>query len=470
MTVFTQPSRGFKSVAVGAFWALAVAAGTAVFAVATVHTVQPVRFASIVGVAAMIVGIVVLLLVPTWSLPAIMLGLYALGVFAVVTLPASLPLPPTTLILMLWVIRRLLDSLRQHANGAASVPRIGNSHVGLWSALALGVWVIFTLFAGALGSQGQGWAISFFTAVLVPVCVGFSEREARALKSTWIALGGIIGFYTVIESALRQNFLYWALGMPSSQHWSMYRAEGPFGHPLLLSTFLVVAFGLGVGMWLQYGRKSALVGGALSLTGVVMSLSRGAILAAIVTIFAVYLLAGARSEGRSSKRLVGLGALALAGVVTVVFGTSVVDRWTSTEAAGSTDARDGGFSVALSAAEWGHWLGTGPGTSAVAAQQFGFTLPIENSYLQILVSLGIPGLVVFTLLCVSALSVTIRRIDIAAFGGLVAYLVAIAGYNLIDDRRSAHVLLGCLLIIALNAEWGPRSRAIAHKEVTYAER
>jgi O-antigen ligase len=107
-------------------------------------------------------------------------------------------------------------------------------------------------------------------------------------------------------------------------------------------------------------------------------------------------------------------------------------------------------------------LGTGPGTSSLAAAELGFSLPIENSLLQILVSLGVPGLLLFGLLIGLALRASLRNPGgLAAASALVAYVVSVSGYNAIDDRRSAHVILGLLLVIALNARSSAGSERVA---------
>jgi hypothetical protein len=109
----------------------------------------------------------------------------------------------------------------------------------------------------------------------------------------------------------------------------------------------------------------------------------------------------------------------------------------------------------LSLAERSGFLGNGAGTSSLAATLTGSTLPIELSPLQALVSVGIPGLLLIAALFAVGFARAIASYRVAAVAGLAAFLAAVSGYNYFDDRRSALILCGMVLVIAIGSAAAP---------------
>lgn len=410
-----------------------------------------------VAVVAIAVLLPVVLLAPVRYLPSFALVVYATGLaqFA----PTGLPISAPVAVLAVWVIRRGLAAIRRSPTAErldASATSFESSRTStaliISGALLLFGWTLIITLASPYRATGLGWLLSFAPAVIVLLLVPSPRAEAKALKSTWSALGGVLGAYALAEFVAQSNFVYWALGAASSQHWSVYRSEGPFGHPLLFGTFLCVAAALSFGTWLNGGGRKYLLGASFATAGVFATSSRGAMLAlfaALVFAIAIVIVRRGRS---TSRRALGLTIVVGGAALVLVFATPILDRWVSAEATASTAARTQAIDFAVAISQSAGWLGTGAGSSTAAAVRAGSTLPIETSPLQALVSLGVPGSFLLLLLVLIALQRTLTRRDVAASIGLLAFVVAISGYNYLDDRRSAHVLFGIILVIALGSE------------------
>jgi O-antigen ligase len=406
----------------------------------------------------------VLLRSPVRVLPTIAFTSYAIGLVQVV--PTGLPLGISSIIMIVWAARRAISALGDSAlrlRFPASAPpaRQGLIPVVVPAlAVSLIVWLLLLTVIGEFGDASAGWLRSFVPVVLLPLLVQNLVGEASVLKNAWITLGGVLGVYAIIEFALRANFLYWALGMPSSQHWSVYRSEGPFGHPLLFGTFLGTAAILAFGAWLEGRRSLYLVGAGLAVGGVLVTASRGSLLAVLLGILLAVSMVVLRPRRSRKGRAVTLALLLGATAVVLIAATPLLDRWTSDEAEGSSAARNEGIALALSLAEKTHYLGTGAGTSSTVALLSGSTLPIEVSPLQALVSMGLPGALIFATIIFVAFTRSVSGFKVSAAAGLLTFVISVSGYNYLDDRRSALLLLGAILMIALGSR-PPRPRDAA---------
>ncbi|TFD71741.1 O-antigen ligase [Cryobacterium sp. Hb1] len=392
-----------------------------------------------------------LLLLPVHILPAVALVTFALVPARV--LPQDGPigaLPLTTMIIVIWAVRRLLPT---KTDGQPATPPTPFRSATRYFALIFLVWTLFTLARTTDLQASLGWMISFSAAVLLPLCIGTSTREAYWIRRTWLLLGAWLGAYAVVESVLRFNpiwgTLFTALGLTDHQHWSVYRADASFGHPLFAALFLAVACALAIGIWLQESSKPALVAAIFSGLGLVATVSRGAILAAAIAVGFAYtvslLLRGEKHWGKFAL----LAMLMVVAVVGLFQFDAFTARNNSIEAELSSQARDLGVWVSVQAANLTGWIGSGPGTSGITGRLFN-DVTIENSLLQLLISLGLPGVVLFLLMIGSAVAHALSRRAVGAAAALLAYTVCIAGFNAIDALRPMHLLLGCLLILALN--------------------
>ena len=396
-------------------------------------------------------AVVTLFMLPVHILPAVALVTFALIPARI--LPQDGPigaLPLTTMIIVIWALRRLIPA--KTTLGRTTLPAPFRSATRYFALLFL-IWTLFTLARTTDLQASLGWTISFSAAVLLPLAIGTSTSEAYWIRRVWLLLGAWLGAYAVIEGVLGVNpiwgTVFRALGLTDHQHWSVYRADASFGHPLFAALFFAVACALAVGIWLQENSKPALAAAVFSGLGLVATVSRGALLAAAIAVgFAYAVSLVLRGEKRWGKFAV-LAVLMVVGVVGLFQFDAFTARNNSIEAELSSQARDLGVWVSLQAANFTGWIGSGPGTSGITGRLFN-EVTIENSMLQLLISIGLPGLVLFLLMIGSAVAHALSRRAVGAGAALVAYTVCIAGFNAIDALRPMHLLLGCLLILTLN--------------------
>ncbi|MDJ0347980.1 hypothetical protein [Cryobacterium sp. PH29-G1] len=396
-------------------------------------------------------AVVTLFMLPVHILPAVALVTFALIPARI--LPQDGPigaLPLTTMIIVIWALRRLIPA--KTTLGRTTPPAPFRSATRYFALLFL-IWTLFTLARTTDLQASLGWTISFSAAVLLPLAIGTSTSEAYWIRRVWLLLGAWLGAYAVIEGVLGVNpiwgTVFRALGLTDHQHWSVYRADASFGHPLFAALFFAVACALAVGIWLQENSKPALAAAVFSGLGLVATVSRGALLAAAIAVgFAYAVSLVLRGEKRWGKFAV-LAVLMVVGVVGLFQFDAFTARNNSIEAELSSQARDLGVWVSLQAANFTGWIGSGPGTSGITGRLFN-EVTIENSMLQLLISIGLPGLVLFLLMIGSAVAHALSRRAVGAGAALVAYTVCIAGFNAIDALRPMHLLLGCLLILTLN--------------------
>ncbi|WP_104193270.1 hypothetical protein [Cryobacterium sp. Y82] len=397
------------------------------------------------------VAVVTLFLLPAHILPAVALATFALVPARI--LPQDGPigaLPLTTMIIVIWAVRRLLTGSADRQPDAVPAPFRSATR---YFALLFLAWSLFALVRSTDLQASLGWIISFSAGVLLPLAIQTASREAYWIRRVWLVLGATLGAYALIEGALRANpvwgTLFSVLGLSDSQHWSVYRATASFGHPLFAGLFFAVACALAIGVWLRESSKPALAAAVLSGLGLVATVSRGAILSAAIAIAFAYAVSLVL---RGDKRWGKFALLAVLMVVAVV-GLFQFDAFTarnnSIEAELSSQARDLGVWVSIQAANFTGWIGSGPGTSGITGRLFD-DVTIENSLLQLLISIGLPGVALFLLMVGSAVAHALSRRAVGAATALVAYTVCIAGFNAIDALRPMHLLLGCLLLLALH--------------------
>jgi hypothetical protein len=439
------------------------------------------RFLPLVGPAIVpailvaLLGIGFLMVVPVATLPVIALVIYCLVPAKI--LPSEGPLgalPATTILLVVWVMRRILldnkplQRLTRKAradagDGPAPAPWRAAAVI---SAVAFLLWAIFALVRSVEVQTSAGWLISFTCGALLPLLIANASKEAEYLRKTWIVLGAVLGVYAVVEAALRANplwgTLYSAIGAEDSQHWSVYRAEVGFGHPLIASLFFAAAACLALGNWLTTNAKWTLLAAALSAFGLAATVSRGAILAGGIALVFCALAALFFHGEKRWNRFALVGFLGVVGLIGLSQFGALTDRNDSAEAVLSAGARDTGIWVAQQAAALTNYIGSGPGTSGITGRLFDDVV-IENSGLQLLISVGIPGLLFFLGIIGSAFFHALSRRAAGEASALLAYSICIAGFNAIDALRPMHLLLGVLLIITLNArtyEAGDFDRAL----------
>lgn len=403
-----------------------------------------------------VLGLVVFL-VPVRTLPTIALAILTL--FPTRLIPNDGPfnaLPPLAIVMGIWVFRRVVLGQRPPGDDGAppDLHRMGARFAVYATGLLLAAWlVISTLLAGA-GETSVGWTTAFLVSVLLPLLVLDAREEARLLTRAFLVLGALVGVYLIVEMVLGRSPVYGGLatiagGVEREFAFSVYRAHAAFSHPLFAAAFLTMPAALGIGMWLTSGRKWPLVCGALAAAGAVATVSRGSILAIGVAVgFALLISPVFIGWANIARWLQLLGLTVIGGIAVLNFGP-LAERADSIESQLSAGVRERAVYVAVEAAQYSGWLGTGPGTSGVTGRLFD-TIVIENSLLQLLISVGIPGVLLFLLFMAALMWQAWTQLNLGVVLAIIAYLVSISGFNSLDAVRSMHILIGFLALLAMH--------------------
>lgn len=399
-----------------------------------------------IGLVAGGAGAVALTQMPRhWLLPA------ALAVRTLVPAPPAgsalgLLIPTLQLALVFtWVVRSLM---------AGAVPEHRLQVIGRRAVipLAFGAWLAWGTLVSIDPSSSLGWIILFADSVLVLALVPADARTRDLLVRTWCILGGLLSLHVagelVTQSDLLYGSLYDALGVPSVQHWSSYRPEASFRHPLPAALFLATSGVLAAGEAVRTGHMRWAVLSVPALIAAAATLSRSGVAGMLVGLLVLVLLWSHRRFPGSAQWRYPLAGVGLLVTVIGLRSGPLAERLDTIEATRSTEARTDAIGVAWDTATQYPWFGSGPGTADVAAAPFNPSgLPIESSLLQSFVSLGAVGLVLLLALVAWATWPAFRRGDVAVVSAIVAYLVVISLFNALEGRVSLLIYLGLLLAL-----------------------
>lgn len=440
-----QPTRsGPTRVAAGSFAAFALLLGTFLLA----------QGAATAGIASIALGaLAVLLVLPADLLPALAVLSFAAApywLFGGTPLIGSTGLGPV--IMLVWAARMLAGPRAQRAwrGRGVLIP-------------LLAILVTISVVASLLLTERQGnstftygpipWAVSFCIAVLLPAITIRTERMLRWLQQMWLVVGAAFGVASLVEQFMRFPIIYGHLyagrSLNIEQRWSVYRSFVSFGHPLYAGLFFSLAAAIGISLWLKSGKRSPLMLGVVAFVGAVSTVSRGSLFALAAAI-AFAALATTLSRRRSVNRDVRLLLLAVGGFAAAALtlnSTLVNDRASSEEASTSSGARSDLSSIALELSQGSSIFGTGPGTSSAVASEY-TRLVIENSWLQLLVSLGFVGLTLVVWLVAAAFAAAWGRRDPVGIAVLSCFVVGVGVFNGLDDVPSLHTVLSVTLLLA----------------------
>lgn len=396
----------------------------------------------------LLVSVALAFVVTLWAVPRT--WLLPIALLVTVLLPVGfLPLPqpvtvvtPGALAVIVWTLRR---DARDRRRPARVVLVVGSA---LSTLLVVGALVGISL------ARSLAWGGAFTLLVLVPA---LSPRlrmgEVQRLLDTFTWSAAALAGYGIVERLLGTNPLYGAvLGVP--QYWSDYRITTALGHPLHNSIYFAAATAIAIGRYVERGRPSSLVTAALGLIGVFLTISRGGLVAVGVGVLVVAVgpVLRSRQVARAAKgNLRGLLTFAAVGVGLAVIATSPVfqERQNSSNGIASARARDELGPLVWSASRSIHHLGSGPGTSNWLLETLGRPTIIENSWFQLLLSLGLPGTFLVAALVGLAVTTALRGGSLGAAAGLAALVTSAAGFNWIESNRPAMLFLGLLLACAL---------------------
>jgi O-antigen ligase len=300
-------------------------------------------------------------------------------------------------------------------------------------------------------------AASFVDTILVPfslavpfLCLALSRRDLLRIVRLYSFTSVVIAGLAIREHATRQNIFQAPLAI--ADH--VYRARGPFEHPIVLGGFLACGSLMLLEEILRTrrpGRRALFtLGLGLNLMGAFFTYSRGPLLAALIG--AAFLLV----RGKRLRRVRGdLAVLAIAtgfAIHSALSATSVVARLTD---AGTINTRLSLYHIAWHVFLRHPLFGVGVrGFGHVIAGQLPAVLSgvtgwsaIDNSYLQVLVESGAFGAVAFLALLLLAGRAASRAVatDPVQRTG-VALLIAVSVMAFSFDAFDFAVLAGSFFL------------------------
>lgn len=392
---------------------------------------------------------------------ALALGLAALAAVATVRLPLRwwpsvlllvtvaapanlLPVPgfrglngsvsPTLLLVPLWLVAEVRAGWRGRPRAGA-----GRRAVQVLGALLVAVLALETALSPDLRTSG-GWAVNLVVmTVLVPLVL--RGDGADLLVRTWVAAGGALGAYAVLEVALGTSPLWgWAGGGGA-------RASASFGNPLPASSFFAAATVLGMVRWVERPTRGGAVLLAGAAAGVAATGSRGALVAAavgLVVVVAVVAVRTVRRDPAVRRTAPALVAVLLAFVAVVVLGLG--QRSGDDAVEGSNVVRERSLQTGLFIAGQTNLLGQGPGraftvktTTAGPGTDEGRS--IENAWIELYVGVGPVGCAAFAAFVLGCLALGVRHRAWDGVAVVLALLVAYLLYNALEGGKPMTMLL-----------------------------
>jgi polysaccharide biosynthesis protein PslJ len=193
---------------------------------------------------------------------------------------------------------------------------------------------------------------------------------------------------------------------------------------------------------------------AVNLAGIATTVSRGALLAVgIATALLVTVSLLRRSQRIPIQRRIAIALVLVAGLAIVSQAPALQQRTGSAEASSSSLARVQLVDLGLDVAERYDWLGAGPGMASTAARELNtLGLLIENGYIQLLISIGVPGLVLFVLFTASGVGRAAIAGSYSGMAPLVIYLICVGLFNILESNMPALLLLGLASLMAWRSD------------------
>lgn len=332
------------------------------------------------------------------------------------------------------------------------------------------IWLLYKTVTSPDVVASLRWSVAATGGVLLAGLAGRSmgPRTLRLLVGTVLYSGMAVGLFSLVERLTEHNpfdpLLAAHLGNESIQHWSTYRAHAGFGHPLVNGAFLAFVAAFAVGNLLTPRarlKRIALVSAMTSTLGALSTGSRSAI-AGILAAAAVLIVMLAVDSKRSLTVKVAFPSLSAATALWILQSPLLAERLDSSEAAASANYRSINRDFALNLASQYGGTGAGAGISQRVAEAAGSGTPIENSYLEILVSLGWPGVVLLVACILLPLGTAIRERRLAIAAGITAFLVASFGFALWETNPAILSLLGVLIAMAHapHASWSAATKNV----------
>jgi O-antigen ligase len=409
------------------------------------------------------IGAVVLFLVPRDAVPAVALWLLVLVPVGYMDLPRTIGryATPAVAIMAIWMIR---VAFAQRTNLS---PRLATRG---WLIVVpfFGLLLASTFFSEVDTARSLAWIAVLSICVVTPALLGQTSLDDAwpTVRWTFAGIGLFLGVLAIVE-----YFFHWnpwtALfrSVVNEQAFSFVRTKTSLGHPLITSTVASVAlvvcvFSSGKGRQWPYWICAA---GAL--IAVILSVSRGG---AIAVAFAViigmisFLSRTGQYGGRRRGRLISV-LLAATFLASIAWSPLLSERIQTSGARRSADYRFTILENSVNIVADSPILGVGPGTSEVVYTGL-YSWGIESSALQLIVSIGIPAFLFFSLGIGVVVGVAMRRSRAAVAAGIVAFFVAITGFNAVNSNPAllalATPLIFCAVVPSRHGDPGSGDRQV----------
>jgi Tfp pilus assembly protein PilF len=344
-----------------------------------------------------------------------------------------------------------------------------------------------SLFGSHLNQMGFLTHLCFFV-VYLGLIAGIGVRRSRLTWTLWaITLTGLLaGAYATAQFFGKDPFLPASSYTFESLGEQIIRPPGPFGHPDVLGNFLVYTWPVSLALARlsdRSPRRIALAGCGFSLLGILLSGTRGAWLGALAGACSVVILeARSRPRGRPRLKMIGvsfavaIALLLVAGLLSPVR-QAVFSRVRELIAEGAAGA--GRFYL------WRDALKMAPRYSIIGCGQDAFSKAFppyrseelarysagvsnessHNMYLDVAITHGLPGALIYLAILASALRRLYRSRDFAEPGERVIYIAIAASITgaavhhlFMYDQISTGLYFYAFIALALTATTGVDSR------------
>lgn len=420
--------------------------------------------AATVGPPVLLLALVLVVLLLAASAP--LHAVPALSLCALVLMPIKWLPVPSALVTLSPPLLALLIGIGRAIHRRTPQPRVFclTSPVALYLLAIISGWLALGVMLSPNTMTSLGWSLAFLLSLWLPLLFLALIPEARApLVTSWVALGALLGAFAIVERILSYNPLFdWAYhsaSFPLTQHWHMYRVTTTLGHPLTNGAFFVTSFALALASWVRHPRPLLLPATLLSAVGVVLTGSRGAFAGLLVAgLCIVAFRAQTLLPRRAAVALALLVTLGSAGAIYLTARTSSAEAEAS--AAYRTTALATGLDLASDAPIFGHGPGLAAELDASRAPNGAVVRTLENSWLELAVAVGWPGMLLGVGLAGAALLAGARRRGSALFSAFCGYLVVSASFNLFEGNRPALLLFGLLIGQLLTLPRGTKTESV----------
>jgi hypothetical protein len=322
-------------------------------------------------------------------------------------------------------------------------------------ALLFSVWLILSeCFAPVHSHHGWEWLVTASIAVPLVVLAAPGGLRLQSFRALFLTISTLLGLYALIEGfLLHRNVLFARLfehesWWTSQEHSASYRVTTLLGHPLVNGTVFSAAAVLAASDFLCRSSRPRLALARIAiLIGATMAThSRGAALALGVGLIIVIFFTRA-GRVRANRRLV-LTICSILGAAALIYGLQARDE--SKHGQESAEVRVAVIKRASETVRKLEPFGAGPGESdyyRTVKHLPGSTIDLENSYAELAVSLGLPGLLLAAALLIAIAVAGLRNpLTVGEAAVFAAILVDVGTFNALEGHPVVLVLIGLFAI------------------------